>query len=469
MTPEAKTILQENINEMFSKRSAITTWLENERKQDVFIPEITPEVINTVDSEEYHSIEDLMQRVLSHFGRGGLGDHLTLRDDRALAEKNLDILRNSPGRIVKLFEDARIMAGSGCKDWNELGVIMDDLERTGWVRKSSIADSAEWHNYSLTLEGLREASKIDAEQGSSGNESRQDTENHREAAASDVFVIHGRNEEARIAISDFLIAIGLNPIQWETAVKETGQTSPYVGPIINAGLSRAHAAIVILTPDDRVTLSPALQRPDDPPMERQSERQSASQPRPNVIFEAGMAMCRFEERTVIVEIGEIKRWSDMIGRHTVRLADTVYCRQVLASRLQVAGCPVDLSQPEWEKAGNFSDAIRKATECLGGSNGGAPDEIDLDAVTLLRHAAGDEAHRPIAKLETPYGTLISAGPFTFGGNGDERETRRWEMALERLLCKGLLEFTGASAVGAQYLVTPGGQTSLNELAGSGFE
>ena len=206
MTAEAKTILQENINEKFSQRSAITTWLENERKQDVFSPEITPEVINAVGSEEYHSIEDLIQRVLSHFGRGGLGDHLMLRDDRALAEKNLEILRNSPGRIVKLFEDARIMAGSGCEDWNELGVIMDDLERTGWVRKNSIADSTEWHNYSLTLEGLKEARKIDAQPGNSGNESRQDTENHPEVTAADVFVIHGRNEEARIAISDFLIS-----------------------------------------------------------------------------------------------------------------------------------------------------------------------------------------------------------------------------------------------------------------------
>ena len=81
----------------------------------------------------------------------------------------------------------------------------------------------------------------------------------------------------------------------------------------------------------------------------------------------------------------------------------------------------------------------------------------------MRHAEADEARRPIAKLATPYGTLITSGPLSFGGNGDERENQRWEMALEWLLSRGLLEFEGTSALGDQFVITPMGLTFLKEV------
>ena len=442
MTTEAKAILQEDLNERYSKRSALTTWLENERHQGVRTPQISLEVINATDPDQGTSIDETKRRVLTHFDRGGLGYQHMLRDDRGLAETNLDLLRNRPVLINELFEDARILARSGCEDWNELGVIMDNLESTGYVKKILIADAPGWHNYSLTLEGLEEARRVLVEPGHSGPEPQPAVDGRPVAASKDVFVIHGRNEEARVAIFDFLHSIGLDPIHWETAVKETGQSSPYVGHIINAGLARAHAAVVILTPDDTVTLSPRLQRPDDPPI----ERGPSGQPRPNVFYEAGLAMSQFEDSTIIVEIGEVKRFSDIFGRHTIRLADTAHCREALANRLEVAGCPVDRSTAGWDRAGDFSAAIRTATECLEGSVASAPDETQVDAAGLLGHAQADEARRPITKLATPYGTLITSGPFTFGGNGDERENQRWEMALEWLLSRGLLEFEGASTI-----------------------
>ena len=392
-TPDAKAFLLENSNEKYSKRLGLTTWLENQRLQEVFAPVITPEVISAIDPEQLPSIEDTIRRVLGHFERSGLGHQHTLRDDRTLAEKNLEILAGRPGRIDNLFEDARLLASSEYEDWNELGVIMDYLEKAGYVKKIPIADSMEWHKYSLTLEGLKEGRKADEVSVHSGLELLPLENGLPNAAAKDIFVVHGRNEEARLAISDFLFAIGLNPIQWETAVRETGQSSPYVGPILNAGLYNAQAAVVILTPDDIVTLSPVLHRPDDP----LSESQRSGQPRPNVIFEAGMAMSQFENRTVIIEIGEIKRFSDIIGRHTIRLADTANCRDALASRLEVAGCPVDRSTEGWQHAGNFSAAIRMATECLGAITGNSSNAIEEDANVLLGHALADEARRPITK------------------------------------------------------------------------
>ena len=83
-------------------------------------------------------------------------------------------------------------------------------------------------------------------------------------------------------------------------------------------------------------------------------------------------------------------------------------------------------------------------------------------MTLLRHARTDDDLGPITKLVNPYGTLIACGAFTLGGDGDEVKHERWEMALEWLLSKGLLEFIGADAAGAQYMATPMGLTFLNE-------
>ena len=48
--------------------------------------------------------------------------------------------------------------------------------------------------------------------------------------------------------------------------------------------------------------------------------------RPNVIFETGMALAKFQERTIIENVGSPKTFSDITGRHTIRLAETEDCR-----------------------------------------------------------------------------------------------------------------------------------------------
>ena len=53
-----------------------------------------------------------------------------------------------------------------------------------------------------------------------------------------VFVVHGRNEEARKAIFAFLRSIGLDPLEWSRAVQSTGKATPYIGEILDAA-SRA--------------------------------------------------------------------------------------------------------------------------------------------------------------------------------------------------------------------------------------
>jgi hypothetical protein len=163
-----------------------------------------------------------------------------------------------------------------------------------------------------------------------------------------VFVILGRNEHARKALFEFLRSIGLDPIEWSQAIGMTGKGSPYIGEILDSVFSAAQAVVVLQTPDDIAYLHPSLTYPDDQECEPQP------QPRPNVLFEAGMAMGRNEERTVIVELGRVKVFSDIHGRHVVRLDNSLAKRQDLAQRLTTAGCAVNLTGQDWHEAGDLT-------------------------------------------------------------------------------------------------------------------
>ncbi len=166
-----------------------------------------------------------------------------------------------------------------------------------------------------------------------------------------VFVVHGRDENLRRSLFDFLRAIGLKPIEWSQAIEMTGTPSPYIGDVLDSALQRAQAVIVLLTGDDEARLREEFVSPDDPPY----EREFIPQPRLNVLFEAGLALGRYPQRTVLVQAGRFKPFSDLAGRYTIRLRNSTRARQELAQRLQRAGCPVDLSGTDWQDAGSFCE------------------------------------------------------------------------------------------------------------------
>lgn len=170
---------------------------------------------------------------------------------------------------------------------------------------------------------------------------------------SKVFVVHGRNARARDAMFVFLRSLSLQPIEWIEAVRATGKASPYIGEILDAAFSRAMAVVVLLTPDDEARLRGELQKPDDPP----HERELTGQARPNVLFEAGLAMACDEDRTVLVELGHVRPFSDVAGRHAVRIDDSGQRRQELAQRLETAGCSVNITGIDWHNAGQFDAAL----------------------------------------------------------------------------------------------------------------
>ena len=148
-----------------------------------------------------------------------------------------------------------------------------------------------------------------------------------------VFVIHGRNEAARAAMFAFLRSLHLQPLEWSEIVVETGKPAPYVGEVLDKGFELAQAAVALMTPDDIAK----LRKPYHASRERDWEINLTPQPRQNVLFEAGMAMGRFPDRTVIVELGDLRPMSDIYGRHVVRMDNTQVKRQDLAQRLETAG------------------------------------------------------------------------------------------------------------------------------------
>jgi predicted nucleotide-binding protein len=183
--------------------------------------------------------------------------------------------------------------------------------------------------------------------GCSGNP--QTAQSRRQGRSRTVFVVYGRNDAARLATFTFLRSIGLAPIEWSQALTATGKASPYIGEVIDAGLETARAVVVLWTPDEVAFLRPEYADGDDDP-----EVEPAAQARPNVIFEAGFALGRSPDRVVLVELGRVRHFSDIVGRHAIRLSNSVASRQEFVERLRAVGCAVDLSGTDWQTVGDFS-------------------------------------------------------------------------------------------------------------------
>jgi predicted nucleotide-binding protein len=147
----------------------------------------------------------------------------------------------------------------------------------------------------------------------------------------------------------FLRSLGLEPMEWRKGIAATQHGTPAVDAILDAQFRQAVAVVVLFTPDDDVTLKPEFRKHDDAPF----ESQTVGQARPNVLFEAGMAFGRNPRQTVMVQVGSVKHFSDLGGRHLTRLTNDAESRSELATKLRNAGCDVDESGTDWYKEGDF--------------------------------------------------------------------------------------------------------------------
>jgi predicted nucleotide-binding protein len=182
-----------------------------------------------------------------------------------------------------------------------------------------------------------------------------------------VFVIYGRNEKVRSSLFRFLRALNLRPIEWSEAIIEADNGSPYIGDVLERQFAAAGAFLVLLTPDDLVRLRPSLATELE-----DGEQEWRAQPRANVLFEAGLAFGHDPSRTILVEVGRAKGFSDIAGRHVVRLTNSAKERQQLADRLKKAGCLVNLRGTDWQTEGDFTcdtpveDPVKEHVEVLRG-------------------------------------------------------------------------------------------------------
>jgi hypothetical protein len=152
--------------------------------------------------------------------------------------------------------------------------------------------------------------------------------------------------------------------------------------VLDTAFREASAAVVLLIGDDLARLREPLILPDD----NDYERFLTPQPRQNVIFEAGLALGRYPDRTVLIQIGDLRPISDLSGRYIIRLDNSIARRQMLADQLRVAGCAVDTTGTDWHVAGNFDSIIPKV-----GKDGSQPESsfpsLSESAVQILRQLA----------------------------------------------------------------------------------
>jgi predicted nucleotide-binding protein len=174
-----------------------------------------------------------------------------------------------------------------------------------------------------------------------------------------VFVVHGRDESLRKSMFEFLRALGLNPMEWSTAVAHAKGGNPYIGDILDAAMAKVEAVIVLFSPDELAQLKQQFWGPDD----KHADGQLAGQARPNVIFEAGLALGAHPEKTVIVQVGRVRAFSDIAGKHLVRLSQDKG-RSDLANRLKKLGCPVVTTGEDWMNAGHFEPTEAKSGKPL---------------------------------------------------------------------------------------------------------
>jgi predicted nucleotide-binding protein len=164
-----------------------------------------------------------------------------------------------------------------------------------------------------------------------------------------VMVVYGRDTALKDAMFAFLVALDLKPMSWTEGIKHTNIANPSVRQIVDALFAKAVAVVVLLTPDDEVRLKPDFHQPHEPV----HETQSTGQARPNVLFEAGMAMSSHPDRTIMTQYGNVKPFTDVGGIHITHLSNSIEARRELATKLINARCQVDMNKDDWRTAGDF--------------------------------------------------------------------------------------------------------------------
>lgn len=142
----------------------------------------------------------------------------------------------------------------------------------------------------------------------------------------DIFIVHGHDEAARLAVKDYLTDLHLNPIILKDLVN--------AGQLLLEKLERASAstyAIVLLTPDDLCVL-----KNEDGKIEPRA--------RQNVILEAGYFMARLgRERVCMLYVDGVVLPSDILGFVWIKMDCEGAWKIAVARELRAAGFSINLN------------------------------------------------------------------------------------------------------------------------------
>jgi predicted nucleotide-binding protein len=167
-----------------------------------------------------------------------------------------------------------------------------------------------------------------------------------------MFVVHGRDTKLNTDMYAFLSSVGIVPMEWDHAIKAAkGGANPIVGDVISQAMDRVQGVMILLSPDEEAKIKLKLATDGD---KRKNLHLKGFQPRPNVIFEAGLALGAHSEKTILVQVGDIRDISDIAGKHMVHLSNSFADRKRLVDRLESKlKFKVDIAGTTWQKIGNF--------------------------------------------------------------------------------------------------------------------
>jgi predicted nucleotide-binding protein len=167
-----------------------------------------------------------------------------------------------------------------------------------------------------------------------------------------VFVVHGRDRAVADSMFQLLRALGLNPIESNVAIGYTRTAAPSIMQIITKAFERAAAAVCVFTPDEEIELKQQFRDPAD-----EDDSRRWSQARPNVYFEAGIALALRPTATVLVEVGRVRYFSDVGGVHVARLGQSATSRNDFVVKLRNAGLAPNTTGNHWLSVGTFTPTL----------------------------------------------------------------------------------------------------------------
>src|SRR5947208_4172646 len=114
-----------------------------------------------------------------------------------------------------------------------------------------------------------------------------------------VFIIHGHDMEARNELVKFVNSLGLEVLEFHMGEKQDRPMSMIFDTVLN-GIQSADAVIALFTPDEH-SASYVPSTGTYSGKNRNGEKWEGWQARPNVIFEAGIALGIAIDKTIIVK------------------------------------------------------------------------------------------------------------------------------------------------------------------------